>query len=89
MKKPAKRISDLVSPRQQRNLEKALDKKVIDRTALILDIFAQHPRTRDGMLQVELAQLESRLPRLTRMRTHLARTAGGRSIKPLSTPPST
>jgi GTP-binding protein HflX len=68
-----------LSPRQQRNLEKALDKKVIDRTALILDIFAQHARTRDGMLQVELAQLEYRLPRLTRMWTHLARQAGGRA----------
>jgi GTP-binding protein HflX len=68
-----------LSPRQQRNLEKELDVKVLDRTALILDIFAQHARTREGMLQVELAQYEYRLPRLTRMWTHLARQAGGRA----------
>jgi GTP-binding protein HflX len=68
-----------LSPRQQRNLEKALDLKVVDRTALILDIFAQHARTREGMLQVELAQYQYRLPRLTRMWTHLARQAGGRA----------
>jgi GTP-binding protein HflX len=68
-----------LSPRQQRNVERATDVKVIDRTALILDIFAQHARTREGMLQVELAQYEYRLPRLTRMWTHLARQAGGRA----------
>ena len=75
-----------LSPRQLRNIEKALnprlddpDVKVIDRTALILDIFAQHARTREGMLQVALAQYEYRLPRLTRMGTHLARQAGGRA----------
>ncbi len=68
-----------LAPSQQRNLEKALDLKVIDRTALILDVFAQHARTREGMLQVELAQYEYRLPRLTRMWTHLARQAGGRA----------
>jgi GTPase len=68
-----------LSPRQQRNLEQALDVKVIDRTALILDVFAQHARTREGMLQVELAQYEYRLPRLTRLWTHLARQAGGRA----------
>jgi len=68
-----------LSPRQQRNLEKALDLKVLDRTALILDVFAQHARTREGMLQVELAQYQYRLPRLTRMWTHLARQAGGRA----------
>jgi len=68
-----------LSPRQLRNLEKAIGLKVIDRTALILDIFAQHARTREGMLQVELAQLEYRLPRLTRLWTHLARQAGGRA----------
>jgi GTP-binding protein HflX len=68
-------------PRQQRELEKSFgeDVKVIDRTALILDIFAQHAQTREGKLQVELAQLEYRLPRLTRMWTHLARQAGGRA----------
>jgi GTP-binding protein HflX len=68
-----------LSPRQQRNLERALDLKVLDRTALILDIFAQHTRSREGMLQVELALMEYRLPRLTRMWTHLARQAGGRA----------
>ncbi len=51
--------------------------RVVDRTALILDIFAQHARTREGRLQVELAQYEYRLPRLTRMWTHLARQVGG------------
>jgi len=68
-----------LSPRQQRNLERKLETKVIDRTALILDVFAKHARTREGMLQVELAQYEYRLPRLTRMWTHLARQAGGRA----------
>lgn len=68
-----------LSPRQQRELEKALGEgvKVLDRTALILDIFAQHAHTREGVLQVELAQYEYRLPRLTRAWTHLARQAGG------------
>jgi GTPase len=69
-----------LSPGQQRELEKAIrndDIKVLDRTALILDIFAQHARTREGALQVELAQLEYRLPRLTRAWTHLARQTGG------------
>src|SRR5262249_56511699 len=53
------------------------DVKVLDRSALILDIFAQHANTREGALQVELAQLEYRLPRLTRQWTHLARQTGG------------
>lgn len=68
-----------LSPRHQRELETALGNqlKIIDRTALILDIFAQHAHTREGMLQVELAQYEYRLPRLTRAWTHLARQAGG------------
>jgi GTP-binding protein HflX len=68
-----------LSPRQQRELERALgqDTKVLDRTALILDIFAQNARTREGALQVELAQYEYRLPRLTRAWTHLARQFGG------------
>jgi GTP-binding protein HflX len=68
-----------LSPRQLRNLEEAFgqDVKVLDRTGLILDIFAQHARTREGQLQVELAQYEYRLPRLTRAWTHLARQAGG------------
>jgi len=66
-----------LSPRQQRELEEALGVQILDRTALILDIFAKHARTREGALQVELAQYEYRLPRLTRMWTHLARQAGG------------
>jgi len=68
-----------LSPRHQRELEKELgeDVRVLDRTALILDVFAQHARTREGALQVELAQYEYRLPRLTRAWTHLARQAGG------------
>lgn len=70
-----------LSPRHQRELEKALGEgvKVLDRTALILDIFAQHAQTREGALQVELAQYEYRLPRLTRAWTHLARQVGGRA----------
>lgn len=68
-----------LSPRQQRELERAFgdEVKIVDRTALILDIFARHARTREGALQVELAQYEYRLPRLTRAWTHLARQAGG------------
>ncbi len=70
-----------LAPGQQRSLEEALGDSVrlLDRTALILDIFAQHARTKEGQIQVELAQLEYRLPRLTRMWTHLARQAGGRA----------
>jgi len=68
-----------LSPRHQRELEEAFGEKVkvLDRTALILDIFAQHAHTREGALQVELAQYQYRLPRLTRAWTHLARQAGG------------
>jgi GTP-binding protein HflX len=68
-----------LNPRHQRELEKVLGDKVrvMDRTGLILDIFAQHAHTREGMLQVELAQYEYYLPRLTRQWTHLARQAGG------------
>lgn len=68
-----------LSPRHQRELEKSFGDKVrvLDRTALILDIFAQHAETREGILQVELAQNEYRLPRLTRAWTHLARQTGG------------
>lgn len=70
-----------LSPNQQREIEKVLgeDVKVIDRTALILDIFARHATSREGSVQVELAQYEYRLPRLTRAWTHLARQAGGRA----------
>jgi len=68
-----------LSPRHQRDLEEKFGSKlrVLDRTALILDIFAQHAHTSDGILQVSLAQYEYRLPRLTRAWTHLARQAGG------------
>ncbi len=74
-------LDDELSPRQQRELEEIMGEeiKVIDRTALILDIFASHARTREGAVQVELAQYEYRLPRLTNAWTHLARQAGGRA----------
>jgi GTP-binding protein HflX len=68
---------DELSPGQQKALEGLLNVKVIDRSRLILDIFAQHAQTHEGRLQVELAQLEYQLPRLTRMWTHLSRTQGG------------
>ncbi len=72
-------FDDELSPRHLRELENYFGQKVriLDRTALILDIFAQHARTREGALQVELAQYEYRLPRLTRAWTHLARQTGG------------
>ncbi len=71
-----------LSPRHQRELEKRFkdDVRILDRSALILDIFAQHARTHEGALQVELAQYEYRLPRLTRRWSHLARQAGGGSV---------
>ncbi len=65
-----------LSPSQQRNLEEALKVKILDRTALILDIFAQHAHTREGALQVELAQHEYLLPRLAGQWTHLERLEG-------------
>ena len=70
-------FNDQLSPTQIRNLEKALGVKVIDRTALILDVFARRARTRAGKLQVELAQLQYLLPRLTGMGTQLSRLGGG------------
>jgi GTPase len=70
-------VDDELSAAQQRNLERLLDCKVLDRSALIIDIFARHARTKEGRLQVELAALEYHLPRLTRMWTHLSRTGGG------------
>lgn len=72
-------FDDELSPRHQRELEEIFGNKIriLDRTALILDIFAQHANTSEGALQVELAQYEYRLPRLTRAWTHLARQAGG------------
>ena len=68
---------DELSPGQQKALESLLNVKVIDRSRLILDIFALHAQTHEGRLQVELAQLEYQLPRLTRLWTHLSRTGGG------------
>jgi GTP-binding protein HflX len=68
---------DELSPQQQKSLETVVNCKVIDRSRLILDIFAQHAQTHEGRLQVELAQLEYQLPRLTRLWTHLSRTGGG------------
>src|SRR5207248_1772036 len=70
-------FDDELSPSQQRNLENLLDARVIDRTALILDIFAQHARTREGRLQVELAQLGYLLPRLSGRGVELSPQAGG------------
>jgi GTPase len=72
-------FDDELSPRHQRELQEALGRnvKVLDRTALILDIFAQHAHTSEGMLQVELAQYEYYLPRLIGQWTHLERQAGG------------
>ena len=66
-----------LSPAQGRNLEHLFSRKVLDRTQLILDIFAQRARSREGRLQIELAQLQYLLPRLTRMWTHLSRQTGG------------
>src|SRR5215475_3735924 len=68
---------DALTPVQERNLTRALDLRVIDRTALILDIFAQRARTSEGKLQVELAQLTYLLPRLVGQWSHLERLGGG------------
>jgi GTP-binding protein HflX len=70
-------VDDELDPAQQRFLENALDARVIDRTQLILDIFAQHATTAEGKLQVELAQLEYNLPRMRGMWQHLERLGGG------------
>ncbi len=70
-------FDDELSPAQSRNLERVFDCKVLDRTSLILDIFAQRARTREGKLQIELAQLQHLLPRLTRFWSHLSRQKGG------------
>jgi GTPase len=70
-------FDDELSPAQSRNLEQVFNCKVLDRTSLILDIFAQRARTREGKLQVELAQLQHLLPRLTRFWDHLSRQKGG------------
>jgi len=66
-----------LTPSQQRNLERALEVRVIDRTQLILDIFARHARTREGQLQVELAQLEYLLPRLAGRGAQMSQLGGG------------
>ncbi len=70
-------FDDELSPAQSRNLEEVFNCKILDRTALILDIFAQRARTREGKLQIELAQLQHLLPRLTRFWGHLSRQQGG------------
>ncbi len=70
-------VDDEISPVQQRTLENALDARVVDRTQLILDIFAQHARSAEGKLQVELAQLEYNLPRMRGLWKHLERLGGG------------
>lgn len=74
-------FDDELSPSQLRNLEEALQCKIIDRTNLILDIFAYRARTSYAMVQVELAQLQYMLPRLTRMWTHLSKQKGGIGMK--------
>jgi GTP-binding protein HflX len=70
-------FDDELSPAQSRNLERTFELKVLDRTSLILDIFAQRARTKEGKLQIELAQLQHLLPRLTRFWGHLSRQKGG------------
>src|SRR3954465_12008463 len=70
-------VDDELDPSQQRFLENALDTRVVDRTQLILDIFAQHATSAEGKLQVELAQLEYNLPRMRGMWQHLGRLGGG------------
>ena len=70
-------VDDELDPVQQRSLEDALSARVVDRTQLILDIFAQHATSAEGKLQVELAQLEYNLPRMRGMWKHLERQAGG------------
>jgi len=70
-------FDDDLSPAQTRNLETLIDKKIIDRSRLILDIFSSRARTKEAQTQVELAQLTYMLPRLTRQWTHLSRQAGG------------
>jgi GTP-binding protein HflX len=74
-------FDDDLSPAQARNLEKLLGINVIDRTELILDIFARHAQTQQAKIQVELAQLQYALPRLTRLWDHLSRQAGGMGLR--------
>ena len=70
-------FDDELSPAQTRNLEKVFECKILDRTSLILDIFAQRARTKEGKLQVELAQMRHLYPRLTKLWTHFSRQKGG------------
>jgi GTP-binding protein HflX len=74
-------FDDELTPVQQRNLEEGVERRVLDRTQLILDIFAQRARTREGKLQVELAQLSYLLPRLSRLYTKFERQAGGIGLR--------
>ncbi len=70
-------LDDALSPAQQRNLEQQLNTTVLDRTGIILDIFAHRAQTREGIIQVELAQAKYMLPRLTHLHSHLSRLGGG------------
>src|SRR4051812_30850200 len=76
---------DELTPRQQRNLESELDVPVLDRTAVILDIFADHAHTAEGKLQVELAQLEYNMARMRGLWTHLERLGAGRGVGGIGT----
>ena len=74
-------VDDELAPSQQRRLENLLQARVVDRTQLILDIFAQHARSAEGKLQVELAQLEYNLPRMRGLWQHLERLGGGEPLE--------
>ncbi|OGV96940.1 MAG: GTPase HflX, partial [Melioribacter sp. RIFOXYB12_FULL_38_5] len=74
-------FDDDLNPTQVRNLEKLFERKILDRSGLILDIFASHAKTREAKTQVELAQLQYMLPRLTRAWTHLSKQYGGIGTK--------
>ena len=76
---------DELSPRQERNLEKQLELPVLDRTAVILDIFAGHAHSAEGKLQVELAQLEYNMARMRGLWTHLERLGAGRGVGGIGT----
>src|SRR5262249_10167150 len=74
-------VDDELSPNTQKTMEEILGLRVVDRTLLILDIFAQRARTHEGRVQVDLARLEYLLPRLTRAWTHLERQVGGIGVR--------
>src|SRR6266851_3899875 len=74
-------VDDELAPNTQRSMEEILGRRVVDRTLLILDIFAQRARTHEGRVQVDLARLEYLLPRLTRAWTHLERQVGGIGVR--------